>query len=108
MSGKEIAGSDPTIRRKNVAAGFSLRPHRLEACATKAFLNGKVIPDMVKGLLVPKLPLGNPLGSKALLCRAYDKKIPFSARHVAQAKLGPQWRSQAGAWERVLPWVVPI
>jgi hypothetical protein len=33
----------------SVAAGFSLRQHRLEACATKKFLY----------FLAPNLPLGN-------------------------------------------------
>jgi hypothetical protein len=54
----------------DVAARLSLRQHRLKTCATKD-AGKKVIPDMITGLLVPKLPLGNPLGSKALLCRAY-------------------------------------
>ena len=35
--------------RQNVAAGFSLRLHRRDACATKASAD----------ILVPKLPLGN-------------------------------------------------
>jgi hypothetical protein len=48
-----------------VAAGFSLRQHRLETCATRnPLMDGSIF-------LVPKLLLGNPLEAKLLLC--YDR-----------------------------------
>jgi hypothetical protein len=50
-------------KMKNVAAGFSLRQHRLEACATKDFPYGGEIPDMrrtrVQPSMATKISTGN-------------------------------------------------
>jgi hypothetical protein len=46
VSGSDFAISVKRLHSQNVAAGFSLRLHRLEACATKNFPDEKEIPDV--------------------------------------------------------------
>ena len=54
--------------------------------------------------LVPKLQLGNPLGSKALLCKAH---LEYYEQVKAIWRPSRAWakniRSQAGAWEQGKP-----
>jgi hypothetical protein len=45
VSGRDFAFSDKRVPWHNVAAGFSLRLHRLKACATKEISDEDVIPQ---------------------------------------------------------------
>jgi hypothetical protein len=53
----------------------------LKNVATYISKERQIINKLSNGLLVPKLPLGNPLGSKALLCKTYFTRI---IRHAAK------------------------